>query len=62
MTVSNITLAEEYHKASKVFALSEEDRKRLYLNAVDMAFLDTEKKAFLRDLVFKKLQKTTEEF
>lgn len=62
MTVSNITLAEEYHKASKVFFLGEEDRKQLYLNAVEMAFLNTEKKAFLRDLVFKKLQNPVESF
>ncbi len=62
MTVSNITLSEEYHKASNTFSLGEDQRKKLYLNAVEMAFLETEKKAFLRDLVLKKLQNPTDEF
>ena len=62
MTVSSITLNEEYRKASKAFSLKEDDRKKLYLNAVDMAFLDTEKKAFLRDLVLKRLQNPADEF
>ncbi len=62
MTVSNITLSEEYHKASNAFSLSEDQRKKLYLNAVEMAFLETEKKAFLRDLVLKKLQNPADEF
>ena len=62
MTVSSITLNEEYRKASKAFSLDEDARKKLYLNAVDMAFLDTEKKAFLRDLVLKKLQNPADEF
>ena len=62
MTVSNITLPEEYRKASQEFSLGEDERKKLYLNAVEMAFLDTEKKAFLRDLVLKKLQNPSDEF
>lgn len=62
MTVSNITLSEEYHKASNAFSLGEDQRKKLYLNAVEMAFLETEKKAFLRDLVLKKLQNPADEF
>ncbi len=62
MTVSNITLSEEYHKASNTFSLGEDQRKKLYLNAVEMAFLETEKKAFLRDLVLKKLQNPADEF
>ncbi len=62
MAISSITLREEYHKASKVFSLGEDERKKLYLNAVDMAFLNTEKKAFLRDLVLKRLQNPADEF
>ncbi len=62
MTVSNITLSEEYHKASQAFHMTEDQLKKLYLNAVEMAFLDTEKKAFLRDLVLKKLQNPADEF
>ena len=62
MMVSNITIGEEYRKAAKAFSLNEEERKKLYLNAVEMAFLDTEKKAFLRDLVLKKLQNPADEF
>ncbi len=62
MTVSNITLSEEYHKASNTFSLGEDQRKKLYLNAVEMAFLETEKKAFLRDLVLKRLQNPADEF
>ncbi len=62
MTVSSITLPEEYRKASQAFSLGEEERKKLYLNAVEMAFLNTEKKAFLQDLVLKKLQNPADEF
>ena len=62
MTISSITLKEEYRKASKTFALGEKERKTLYLNAVEMAFLSNEKKDFLRDLIIKKLQNPADEF
>lgn len=62
MTVSSIALPEEYRKASEAFSLGAEERKTLYLNAVEMAFLPSEEKAFLRELILKKLQNPNDSF
>lgn len=62
MTISSITLPEEFSKASKVFGLTADQKKILLLNAVEMAFLSGEQKDFLKETVLKKLQDPEDEF
>lgn len=56
MTVSNVTLAEEYAKLQKSFDLTEKEMRKLYENSIEAAFLSTEQKEFL----FEKLEKLYE--
>ncbi len=62
MTISSISLPEEFAKATKVFNLSVGQKKTLLLNAVEMAFLSTEQKDFLKEEVLKKLQDPKDDF
>lgn len=62
MTISSITLPEEFKKASKAFGIDADKKKKLLLNAVEMAFLDGERKDFLREKVLKKFQDPDDEF
>ncbi len=61
-TISSINLPEEFHKATKTFSLTEDDRRKLLLNAVEMAFLSGEEKDFLKEEVLKKLENQKDEF
>ncbi len=61
-TISSISLPEEFHKAKQAFALSEDDHRKLLLNAVEMAFLNHEEKDFLKEEVLKKLENQKDEF
>ncbi len=49
MTISNITLDEEFAKLQKTFHFSDETLKKFYLNAVEMAFLESDQKDFLKE-------------
>ena len=47
MTVSNVTLTQEYEKLVKTFNFSVEDLKKINLNAINAAFLtDKEKQQY----------------
>jgi len=48
MTVSNISLREEFAKAKEAFGLSDEEVKALIVNAIEAAYLEADQKAFLR--------------
>ncbi len=56
MTISSITLDEEFKKLQKTFQFPPQIIEKLFLNAVDMAFLDEENKALLRGKILKTLQ------
>ncbi len=56
MTISNITLKKEFEKLQKTFQFPYEIIEKLYMNAVDMAFLDEENKKILRSKIKKSLQ------
>ncbi len=49
MTVSNITLKEEYEKIAKTFHFSDEIMKKLCINTIESAFLDGDQKDFLKE-------------
>lgn len=51
MTVSNINLPHEYNLLEEKTGLSNQDEKKLYLNAVNAAFCSNEEKARLRSLI-----------
>ncbi len=55
MTISRITLDKEFEKLQKTFHFPPEIIEKLFMNAVDMAFLDEESKALLRGKIKKGL-------